>query len=67
MTARWWTVEEISARYGLKPSYVYRLACLRQWPRRRDRDRRVRYCGENVEATLAPGQRRTLSRGMEAG
>jgi hypothetical protein len=55
----WLTVDEIAQRYTVKRSYAYRLACLRGWRRRRDRDRRVRYCDEDVEATL--GRRRAVA------
>jgi exopolyphosphatase/pppGpp-phosphohydrolase len=46
------TVEQVAACYGVKLGYVYRLACLRRWQRRRDRDRRVRYRAADVDAVL---------------
>jgi hypothetical protein len=60
METAWMTVEQVAARYGIKRGYVYRLACLHPWQRRRDRDRRVRYRAADVDAVL--GSRRVAKR-----
>lgn len=48
----WYTVDDVVRIYRVRPSYVIKLACVRQWRRYRDVDRRARYNPLDVDAVL---------------
>lgn len=50
----YWTVEAIMRLYGVRRSYVYKLASKKKWRRYKHPDGTTRYWAENVHDTLRP-------------